>query len=146
MRFFGIIILIRFSVETYALMLTTSRRQNIRMIVVILGSIFNCAINFYAIPHYGLYGAAFVSLLTNIFVGAGYMIGARQFFVRWTFNIYNGIPFVIAGLFFIILWNLREISFWYLLPPSMVVCMLVSYFFGYNNEERKLVFVQKFVD
>ncbi|OLD58721.1 MAG: hypothetical protein AUI33_17285, partial [Ignavibacteria bacterium 13_1_40CM_2_61_4] len=73
MRIFAFIVIVRFSVETHAMLLTTSKRQIHRMLIVICMTVLNFTLNRYAIPHYGLQGSAVVSLITNVIAGALYI-------------------------------------------------------------------------
>jgi O-antigen/teichoic acid export membrane protein len=140
LRVFGIIVLVRFAAETYALMLTTSRRQSSRMLVVAVATGANYLLNLYAIPRYGAYGAAIISLVTNVLVGAGYVAMTRKFFIPWVMNYQNGVPVVLTILLGIILWPLRDQPIWYTAPAAIAIYLAVSYSIGYSKEERNVVF------
>ena len=146
LRLFGIVLMIRFSVETYALMLTTSYQQKSRMVVVVIATIINFLLNLYAIPSYGPYGAALVSLITNFLVGVGYIIATqltRQFFLRWLVDVRSITLFIFTSFLAFILWNIKDISFLYVSPIVFAVYLFVYYYFGYTKDERKLVFAKE---
>ena len=97
LRIFAIILFVRFNLETYALMLTTSNRQHVRMYSVIFASILNVVLNYYAIPNYGALGAAIVSLITNVIVGIIYIFFTRSLFYEWLFNFKVIVILVLSG-------------------------------------------------
>ncbi len=140
LRIFAIIVLVRFGVETYALMLTTSQRQSTRMLIVMLATALNFALNAYLIPRNGILGAAVVSLATNIFVGFGYIVATRPFLPRWIVDFRRLVPFFATIMLGGILWQFRTIPAWYVAPVAVVVISMISYFAGFTRDEREVVF------
>ena len=140
LRIFAIIVLVRFGVEAYALMLTTSRRQSTRMFIVMLATAFNFALNAYLIPRNGIMGAAFASLATNFFVGLGYIVTTRSFLPRWTIDLHSLVPFLVTIALAGILWQIRTIPVWYTAPIAVAIVSVVSYFVGFTRDERETVF------
>lgn len=134
LQIFSFVILLRFSVEPFALMLTTANRQRIRMYVVITATILNLIINSLVIPYYGIIGAAWVSVGINVLVGLGYIIPNRKFLFEWL----NGIK---------ILFFLGLIIFSFLLVDSTIAATVVtlllygglSYFIGFTGAERSSI-------
>jgi O-antigen/teichoic acid export membrane protein len=109
---------------------------------VLMATIINYILNQYAIPNYGPYGAAIVSLITNIIVGIGYIISVqstRQYFVQWISDIRNLILFTVTVTFGLILWNIRTYSFLYISPLVLSIYILVYYYYGYTKKERFLL-------
>jgi len=141
MRVAALIILIRFAWETCGLMLTTSGRQFVKMVIVVIATILTIALNWYAIPRYGTYGAALVSLLTNLFVAAGFFWSARSFFVSWTLDARYLIPGVLTVILGVILRNAPALNFWCGLSVIIAFHSLVFYFIGYTIAERRAVLV-----
>jgi O-antigen/teichoic acid export membrane protein len=139
LRLFALTIYVRFAVDVYGLMMTTSQRQIIRMYIVIAGTVTNLALNAYMIPRYGPWGAALVSLVTNILVGVAYIIGSRQSFLRWTGDPLYVLSFCISLGIAILGWNFREVSVWLTAPLIIVLCGLIVYFVGFSREEWKLI-------
>ena len=78
LQVFAVTVLIRYAVETPALLLTTANRQHVRMVLVVGGTVFNLLANAYAIPAYGAIGAAVVSLITNAALGVAYVASIRD--------------------------------------------------------------------
>lgn len=140
MRVAAFIIVIRFALETYGLMLTTSGHQFVRMVFVIMATVMTVVLNFYAIPRYGIYGAAFVSLLTNLALATGLFWSLRSFFAQWTFDAQYILPAALTIVLGIVLWNLRVLSLWQSLPPALALYALVLYFVGYTKDERRMIF------
>jgi O-antigen/teichoic acid export membrane protein len=139
LKIFGIIVIIRYSVEIPALMLTTSNRQFIRMILVILATIMNCGINLFAIPRYGAIGAAYTSFATNLLVGIAYFIALRGE-VRWNlFSQERIVPFatIILGILLMIL---CPIPAWTGICILSLVYFPVIYYTGYSEQEKLLLF------
>lgn len=83
LQIFSLIILVRFLLEPFALMLTTSARQHIRLVTVLFATIINLVLNVLFIPKMGVVGAALVSLITNIFVGLTFVLVNCQVFKIW---------------------------------------------------------------
>ncbi|MBU1298106.1 MAG: polysaccharide biosynthesis C-terminal domain-containing protein, partial [Bacteroidetes bacterium] len=140
LKIFAIIIVIRFSVETFALMLTTSLRQYTRMLIVIAATIINFLINLYAIPKYGVIGAAYTSLLTNLFVGFSYLIATKFSIVIRFFDI-KSISFLCGAVTVgFLLVNIYP-SNWF---TGIIIITLASslfiYFIGFSSSERNLLF------
>ena len=140
LRVFAFVLLVRYAVETPALMLTTSRRQIARMVIVVSAVIFNYALNAYLIPRDGTMGAATASLITNVLVGIGYIVAAWPFFRQWKLGFRSAIPVCLVVLLGLILWDYRTISMWYSLPLLAAAYSLVFYYIGYSKEERATVF------
>jgi O-antigen/teichoic acid export membrane protein len=139
LRIFALIVLVRFSVETFALMLTTSRRQLVRMWIVIVGTGINVGMNLYFIPKFGPYGAALVSLATNLLAGLGYIVSMPNAFVQWMVNARNLILLVVTILISLVIWNVRTLPLWYTGPAAVIIYGLVFYFIGYTKEEWKMI-------
>lgn len=78
LRIFAFIVFIRFCFEGNGLILTTSKRQKTRMQIVFIATLFNLILNYFLIPKYGIFGAAYVSLFTNVFVAIAYFIATKK--------------------------------------------------------------------
>jgi O-antigen/teichoic acid export membrane protein len=141
LRTFSVIVLIKYSVETSALMLTTSDRQRTRMMVVITATVVNLACNLYVLPRFGASGAAFVSLATNVVVGFGYIFAKRARFFVWVRQLKTIVPPVVILGVAAVLWQIRAIPMWYVAPGVVGVFFAVIYYLGYTSDERHLVFV-----
>lgn len=140
LRIFSITVLIRFAVETYGIMLTTSQRQKRRMYVVALATVFNLFLNIFAVPVYGALGAAYVSLFTNILIGSGYIFSTRSFFSGRMINLKNHLILAYTIIIAVLMWQVRSFPIWYAAPLFVGLNIIVYYFAGYSLEERQLVF------
>ena len=140
LRIFSTIVLVRYWTEAYALMLTTSQRQKTRMVIALAATLMNYLINAYMIPRYGAFGAALTSLITNIFVGIGFLLSTRLFFSARVFEIRKVGLVTLALILSAVLWNLRASSLWVAAPLAVSICVFASFYIGYTKEERMLVF------
>jgi len=139
MKIFGGVVFVRYTVEVFALMLTTSRRQHVRMVLVVGATILNLALNSYAIPRYGVDGAATVSLVTNVAVGIAYILAAStEFRISW-FSRQLLLPFfvILAGGATVV--ALPSVTVWTVLGPVAVVYLFTVYYFGYSDHEKGVI-------
>jgi O-antigen/teichoic acid export membrane protein len=139
LRLFALTIYVRFAVDVYGIMMTTSQRQTVRMYIVIAGTVLNLALNAYMIPRYGPWGAALVSFVTNVMVGAAYIIGSRQSFLRWTCDPLYVLSFCVSLAIAFLAWNFREVSVWLAAPVIFVLCGLITYFIGFSRDEWRRI-------
>ena len=142
LRVFGAVLIVRFSVEVFGLALTTTRRQIVRMWIVFAATILNLALNAFAIPRLGILGAAYVSLICNIGVGAGYMIAARRvgFRLRSLVGTRTGAALALSSIVGLILFHQMSNSLLVGIFTLFVGCPLLCYAVGYAKEERKVIF------
>lgn len=142
LRMLGAILVVRFSVETFGLVLTTTRNQTIRMWLVVGVTILNISLNSYAIPRYGVEGAISVSLVSNIVVGIGYAMAARRvgFSLRLLVGKRSVLVLILSSLMGAALWSFANASLIAGFVTVMVVCPLICYLVGYSADERKMVF------
>ncbi|OGU61202.1 MAG: hypothetical protein A2V66_12730 [Ignavibacteria bacterium RBG_13_36_8] len=138
LQIFSIIILIRFIVEPYALMITTSKRQYIRMIIVLFATAASYGLNLFIIPRYGIYGAALVSLGVNIFVGLGYIFVNNFNFFKWTFELRNIVVFLSVILMIALVKYFHAELF--VLGILILLYTVLVYFVGLTSEDRKVIF------
>jgi O-antigen/teichoic acid export membrane protein len=141
LQVFSIVILVRFIGETSGLILTTSRRQSIRMVTVLCATILNVSLNVLYIPKFGVMGAAVISLVTNTLVMATYVW--RSGFNVWKIDI-NGL--MATALLFgsaFLLWPARMVSVWLVFPAGLIIDCLVILFVGCSKEERIIIFSRK---
>jgi O-antigen/teichoic acid export membrane protein len=142
LRIFSVTVFIRYCVDTYGIMLTTSYRQKTRMYVAIGGTVLNIALNAFAIPAYGPLGAAVVSLVTNVAVGIAFIATSRQSIVQWTFEPRNLILFALTAVVLMVLWQIRTISLWITAPVVLGLYAVALYHVGFTREQLALVFAR----
>lgn len=142
LRIFAIVLFVRFSIETFALMLTTSGRQSVRMWIVIFVTVFNFAFNSYVIPRFGVMGAAYISLVTNIIAGICYILAARTQKFRTTliFQPRVIILLLLTVCFAFFLWKITIDSFYIGIASVFLLYPVLYYVFGYSSDERSLIF------
>ncbi len=144
LRIFALTLFVRFSLESYALMLTTSQRQKIRLYTVIAATLLNFVLNYFLIPIYGAYGAAIVSLITNLFVGIIYYTTNFGLVTEYLFNVktltFLLISFVIASMF----WLVKSINLFITVPFVGLTFILIIYYFFFTKDEKELIFSKDF--
>jgi O-antigen/teichoic acid export membrane protein len=142
LRLFAVTVFIRYCVDTYGIMLTTSHRQKTRMFIAMGGTALNIALNVFAIPEYGPLGAAVVSLITNAAVGVAFIAASRQSILHWTFELRNLMLFAFTAVILAVLWQMRTISFWVTAPVVVGLYAFALYFVGFTREQLALVFAR----
>jgi O-antigen/teichoic acid export membrane protein len=142
LRLFAVIVFVRYCVDTYGIMLTTSYRQKTRMFVAMGGTVLNIALNVFAIPEYGPLGAAVVSLVTNVAVGAAYIAASRQSIAQWTFEPRNLMLFAFTAVVLMALWQVRTVSLWITAPVVLSLYAFALYHVGFTREQLALVFAR----
>ncbi len=140
LRIFAVTIVIRYSAEAFALMLTTSHRQFSRVVIVAVAVTMNFSLNSYAIPKYGIVGAAVVSLITNLIVGISYFFTNHFRDVVKFFNIKFIVFFGGTIAFGFILNNVLALNWIIALGLITIFSCFFIYFIGYNSKERNLIF------
>ncbi len=141
LRIFAVIIVIRFTTEIYALMLTTARNQKLRMYVVVAATVLNLLFNSYAIPRHGIMGAAIVSLLTNIFVSGmcWYLAYAQLKPTRFSVDLRQMVV-VAMSLTIVVAFRLFGTpSLGVGLIAVMVFLPFIYWYFGYTPDEREIM-------
>jgi O-antigen/teichoic acid export membrane protein len=140
MRIASLLIIARYIGETFALMLTTSKRQHLRMVVTIFGTATTAGLSLLLIPQYGAYGAAIVALIVNLLVGIGYILWNIRYARTWILEKEFLVPliFILTAAWLNHCINIEFAR--YSLPVILPLYIIVAYYFGYNSYERKLIF------
>ncbi len=144
LRIFAIILVVRFLQETYALMLTTSNRQHIKMFVVIFATLFNFLLNYFLIPKYGVTGAAMVSLITNTCIGIIYIYFNASLFFKWMLNLKMFILFSFTAIIFYFYWNFMKTNFIVGIVSILIIYLIIALMF-FTKEERKAILGRDFL-
>ncbi len=140
LRIFGLVIGIRYWSEASGMILTSSNNQLKRLVVVIFATIINLLGNIFIIPLYGIYGAAIISVITNIFVGIGYLFYARIYNNVWLLEIRQFVPLIIVVILGILFWDGRLVKVWISFPFSAIIIIATVLLFGFNRTERQNLF------
>ncbi len=135
-RMLSVVLVLRFFLETSAQMLTTSKRQNYRMWVVIIATFINMILNFFFINKYGALGAATVAIITNFFVAAAYVLASFQFSKSWFVNKKILLLFIFSTLIQIILYQFSAINIVIAVPIIIVLYVMFGYFIYFTKEEK----------
>ncbi len=139
LRIFAIILFVRFNSEAYALMLTTSNRQKVRMYIVIIATVLNLILNFFFIHAYGIYGAAVVSLITNSLVGILYYLTTLPLFVEWIINFKTILTLSFSIGIGFLSWSISSLSIFISAPVLMIIFTLLAYYYFFSEEEKKTI-------
>jgi O-antigen/teichoic acid export membrane protein len=144
LRILSVMLCIRFTFETYSLILTTSGRQHVRMWVVIAATGMNLLLNYFFIPKYGAYGSALVSLICNSFVGIAYGLASILLFVEWDFN-YKTMGLCMVSVFIgVVVWNYRAINMFFGIPVLLALFSLIAYYYYFSKEEKAVLLSSEF--
>ena len=137
LKIFSFILLVRFLSETYALMLTTSNKQHVRMVAVIFATAINFTLNYFLIPEYGVIGASIVSLITSALIGFVYIYFNFNLFFDFMFNV-KTLGILLFAIFISLIVNNYEFNF---ILASVVIILLFSVvgWFFFSSEERKKI-------
>jgi len=73
-------VVIRVIASLYGILLTVGDYQNYRVKAVFVSLLFSLTCNFYFIPKYGIYGAAFVSIFTHLVLVTMYVFFIKKYF------------------------------------------------------------------
>ncbi|MFI5251806.1 MAG: flippase [Bacteroidota bacterium] len=141
LRIFAMVLVLRFGAETFALLLTTSGNQFSRMVIAIVATVINFGINLYAIPKYGMMGAAVTSLVTNSFTAISYLVAVKRHSFDATILTDSRILITISivAAFSFALWRFQSDSFIVGLILIIGVLPMTMFFLGYDKNERKQV-------
>jgi len=140
LRIFSLILFVRFSTEMYALVLTTSQRQSARMFIVVGIALLNFVLNVYAIPHFGIQGAAIVSLISNFLAGCSYIVVSKS--KLFNLNLEPRILFLCIFTIIItfLFWNLGSESFLIGIFVILFIYPITCLFIGFSSKERITLF------
>lgn len=142
LRVLGAVLIVRFSVELFALALTTTQNQMIRMRIVAGATLLNLTLNVFAIPLFGILGAAYVSLICNIAVGVGYIWTARRvgFQVGFLVGVRSLAVLALSVTVGLVLAQKLDKLTLAGISALFVGCPILSYTIGYTKQERQTVF------
>jgi len=144
LKIFAFNIFIRFSFETFALILTTTNKQIIRMYTVISATIINIVLNYFLIPEFGLNGAAIVSLISIIFVYSVYSIYSSTLIKKWYFNFQTIIFVIITISIGYFLLNISYVKIYFGAPIILTIFTIIGLLFYFNKEEKQILFSTNF--
>lgn len=140
LRILSVTFFIRFSFESFSLMLTTSNRIPLRMWTVLTVTVLNISLNYFFINKYGALGAAIVSVISNISVLLVYLYFLRELVVGWIFNVKQIFYYLFSFLIFIISWYLKGIDFFLLVSAILIIWSFYVLIIFLDHRERKLIF------
>lgn len=140
LKIFAFNIFIRFSFEAFALMLTTTDRQIIRMITVIIATILNVSLNYFIIPKYGVIGAAYVSLVSILFVYSVYSIYSLKLLTSWYLNTKFLLLTILTLIIGFLLINVVNIESYFGIPLILIIFTSIGLSFYFTKEDKSMLF------
>lgn len=139
LKIFAFNVFVRFVFETFALILTSTDKQIIRMYTVFAATFVNLTLNIILIPFFGIIGAAIVSLITIILVYFVYTIFYFNLFVEW-FIKKEMLLILVSSIILGIVISLFKIPMVFGIPLIISIISIVGYFYYYEISERSLLF------
>lgn len=143
LKLFSIVLLIRFILEPFALLLTASDRQIIRMYTVIIASLFAVLLNYWWISKFGIIAAAYVAIIVNAFVGIVYIIANIRMFISFHKNINTFLLILFTIIVIVTSSLLNNISIFIIIPLYLTLFLCYGYFVFFSQEEKTILFAKK---
>ncbi|NMB83315.1 MAG: oligosaccharide flippase family protein, partial [Ignavibacteria bacterium] len=139
LKILSVTMFLRFSFESFSLMLTTSNRMSIRMWSVISATFLNIGLNYFFINRYGALGASIVSLISNTFVLLIYLFFLRNLFYKWIVNINQIMLYVFSFIVFIIFLSLENLRIYMAFPLILLIFFLYLYVIYFSKIEKSFI-------
>ncbi len=144
LKIFAFNVFVRFSFEAFALILTTTNRQIVRMFTVIAATVLNVTLNYLLIPKYGVSGAAIVSLISIVFVYGTYSIYSLNLLRKWHLNFMNFILIGMTVLIGYLLSNVNHLTPYLGAPFIIVIFILTGVLYYFTKEDKRILFSMDF--
>ncbi len=135
----GLILLVRYLAEPFAMCLTITNKQLIRTRVVIIATFINLILNLIFIPMWSYNAAIWVSFATNTFVLIAYVfsLGDLSKELIKKNKALHALLFLIMGYLGLIV--VRNHNFFLVVAVFLFIYSLCAYFFLLEDKERKMV-------
>lgn len=134
LKIFSFIIFIRFFVEPFGLMITTSQKQYKRTLIVIIATVLIVFMNLIFAKKYGLVSVAYIALITNLLVGLGYILTSKVELKGWIFNRHSFYLIILSIIYFIIVNSLNNIL---IMLITSIPFLLLTFIYFFDDEEKK---------
>lgn len=144
LKIFAFNVFIRFSFEAFALILTTTNRQKVRMYTVILATVLNVTLNYFFIPLYGISGAAIVSLICIIFVYGIYSIYSLNLLKKWYLNFTNILLILMTISIGYFLVNIAHLNLYFGVPLITAIFIMTGTLFYFTKDDKRVLFSMDF--
>ncbi|MGK9368119.1 oligosaccharide flippase family protein [Melioribacter sp. Ez-97] len=137
LKYYVLIITIRFMIEPLGLLLTTSNKQHIRAYTVLFVTIISIAMNIVLIQKYGVLGVVLTGFVTNSIILITYIFFSYEICQKWYVNtkfvyfIFSVILFGITVLF------IKLLIVQFLL--YLIYLVTFGYFIFLNKDEKELI-------
>ncbi len=134
LKIFSFVIFIRFFVEPFGLMITTSQKQYKRTLIVIIATVLIVFMNLIFAKKYGLVSVAYIALITNLLVGLGYILTSKVELKSWIFNRHSFYLTILSIIYFIIVNSLNNIL---IMLITSIPFLLLTFIYFFDDEEKK---------
>lgn len=139
MQLAGAMIVFRFVLETYGVMLTAQGEQWRRTRAVVLATTLALAGNLYAIPRFSRQGALTIALAVSAVLMVTLMLSQREFSLGRSLESRCLAPLVAILALSLGMWHLSPRARLLLLLPALLFYLSITLAFGYSADERRMI-------
>jgi O-antigen/teichoic acid export membrane protein len=132
------VLLFRVMCSIYAIILTISDRQKIRVLIVFITFVLNITLNFWLIPKFGFIGAAYVSLVTHLVLLTLYVFFSYKYLNSFFMDTITKL-YLIGTIGLVVMMQIFHIEFNFLNSCAVMICWLISLFMIIDKEQYKEV-------
>jgi len=137
MKLAGLVIFIRFSCESFGVMLTSSGRQSIRMRITAIATIVSLVLSLMLIPKLGFIGAAITTILVNMLVGINNAYTVRESIRTWVMEKHYYLAILATMIIGIIVSMFPPAISRIAMLPSTIGLSVILFFISFTQKERK---------
>lgn len=143
LKIFSFVVFVRFFLETYGYMLSTSNRQKVQMLVLLLAMSTNLLLDLLAIPKYGIWGIAIATLITNIIIAIGFCYTNLDLFKKWALNYRIFLMLLVSAVTILFINFFWKANIWLGSLIVFVTFSLAAVTFYFDKNEKKLITPKK---
>ena len=131
---FSFVLLFRIVASIYAVLLTISDHQNIRVLIAAVSLVTNVLLNLWLVPIYGFIGAAYVSMITHFVLVSMYVYFSVKYNGSILIDMKIGVLVMVTIILVIVLrgFNLETSTLNYII---LMLVWLSSIFLVYNKKQ-----------
>jgi O-antigen/teichoic acid export membrane protein len=141
LKYYVLIIAIRFMIEPLGLLLTTSNKQHVRAYTVLFVTIISIIMNILLIQKYGVIGVVLTGLVTNSIILITYIFFSYNICKKWYFN-YKNVHFLLSIILFAITIVFIKSIFAHIFL-YLIYLTVFGYFIFLTSEEKALISAYK---
>lgn len=141
LKYYVLIIAIRFMIEPLGLLLTTSNKQHVRAYTVLFVTIISIIMNILLIQKYGVIGVVLTGLVSNSIILITYIFFSYNICKKWYFN-YKNVHFLLSIILFAITIVFIKSIFAHIFL-YLIYLTVFGYFIFLTSEEKALISAYK---